>query len=115
MNTSDIIFPLEEKNDKPLIGHFIFDYKNKILYSENVSQKLTQKEADLLKLLYENKNKILTREFLLNTIWGKNDYFIGRSMDVYITRLRKYIRCDSNISISNIRSIGYKFIAKTIR
>ena len=109
MNTNDIFLTQEKEINKFQIGDFVFHYRTKILFRENNSQKLTHKEAELLKLFYDKKNKILTREFLLNNIWEKNDYFLGRSMDVYITRLRKYLSYDKRISIINIRTIGYIF------
>ena len=109
MNTIDDTLINEKEIDKCQIGHLVFYYKDKIIFRENNSLKLTCKEAELLKLFYDNENKILTREFLLNRIWGKNDYFLGRTMDVYITRLRKLLNYDSRISIINIRGIGYIF------
>ena len=92
------------------IGRYTFDFENRLLTYNNNVRKLSRKEADLLKLLFENKNNVLTREFILKTIWGNDDYFLGRSMDVFITKLRKYLKDDSSISIINIHSIGYKLI-----
>ena len=90
------------------IGIFTFDYESMKLTSEDSKQALTKKEAGLLRLLCINKNKLLTREVALKTIWGENDYFIGRSMDVFITKLRKYLREDPNISITNIHGTGFE-------
>lgn len=102
--------PLTSNKDNDIyeIGKFVFDFENMILKKGNEKQSLTRKEAALLKLLCLNKNKILTRETALKNIWGENDYFIGRSMDVFIAKLRKYLKADSNISITNIHGTGFK-------
>ncbi|MGI9158354.1 MAG: winged helix-turn-helix domain-containing protein, partial [Saprospiraceae bacterium] len=73
------------------------------------SETLTQKEADLLKLLGEHRNEVVKRSFILETIWGKDDYFLGRSLDVFISRLRKYLKDDPRIKIENIHGVGFKF------
>ena len=90
------------------IGKYIFDYENMLLNSEGNEHTLTRKEAALLKLLCIYKNKLLTRETALKSIWGDDDYFIGRSMDVFITKLRKYLKDDPSISITNVHGIGFK-------
>lgn len=90
------------------IGAFIFDFENMLLKSKDIEQNLTRKEAGLLKLLCLHKNRLLSREVALKTIWGENDYFIGRSMDVFIAKLRKYLKSDPNIQITNIHGIGFK-------
>lgn len=72
---------------------------------------LTLREAELLEFLFKNKNKILKREVILTELWGKNDYFLGRSLDVFISRLRKYFAESESIQISNIYGIGYIFKA----
>jgi DNA-binding response OmpR family regulator len=90
------------------IGKFDFDITNLLLTIGDVEKRLTRKEAALLKLLCENKNEILPREVALETVWGENDYFIGRSMDVFIAKLRKYLKLDSNVKIANIHGIGFK-------
>ncbi len=93
------------------IGKFTFDYKNrKLLGGEE--RALTKKEAELLKLLCMHKNSVLERNITLSTIWGKDDYFNGRSMDVFITKLRKYLRTDPNIEIQNVHGIGFKLTIK---
>lgn len=90
------------------LGTFVFDYENMLLKSADETQSLTRKEAGLLKLLCIHKNKLLSREVALKTIWGENDYFIGRSMDVFIAKLRKYLKSDPNIQITNIHGTGFK-------
>lgn len=68
---------------------------------------LTLKEAELLRYLIQNKNKVLTRDTILHELWGDNDYFLGRSMDVFISRIRKYLKADQNIHLETIRSVGF--------
>lgn len=93
------------------IGKLLFDYKNlTITFGEN-EKTLTQREADLLKLLIENKNNVIKREEILERVWGQNDYFLGRSMDVFISRLRKYLSDDDSLKIDNIHGVGFKLIA----
>jgi DNA-binding response OmpR family regulator len=70
---------------------------------------LTQREADLLKFLIENKNQVLKRSDILERIWGEDDYFLGRSLDVFISRLRKYLKLDASIKIENIHGVGFRF------
>ncbi|MCB0525329.1 MAG: response regulator transcription factor [Saprospiraceae bacterium] len=91
------------------IGSYSFDYKNLSLTGDGYNETLTLKEADLLKLLNEHKNQVVKRSFILETIWGKDDYFLGRSLDVFISRLRKYLSLDDRIKIENIHGVGFKF------
>ena len=91
-------------------GESSFDSKN-LIYSCNESQQtLTQMEANLLALLIENKNELIKREIILETIWGENDYFKGRSLDVFITRLRKYLKQDPSLEIRNHHGVGFSLI-----
>ena len=93
------------------IGEYLLDYKNlKIIRNED-QKVLTLKEADLLKYLIEHKNKVIKRSEILIAIWGKDDYFLGRSLDVFISRLRKYLKEDENIKITNRHGVGFIFIA----
>ena len=92
------------------IGKFDFDTLNMILKNGDNEKRLTRKESALLKLLAEYRNQILPRETALKKIWGGNDYFIGRSMDVFIAKLRKYLKYDSNISIVNVHGTGFKLL-----
>lgn len=92
------------------IGSFNFDYPNYELMNFEKKIKLTQKEADLLKFFIENKNQVLKREHILISIWGDNDYFLGRSLDVFISRLRKIFASETGIKIENIHGIGFKYI-----
>lgn len=90
------------------IGKYTFDYKNQLLRFEDEEKKLTQREALLLNLLADNKGEIVKRDFLLKEVWGTDDYFAGRSMDVFISRLRKYLAKDPSIEIINYHSVGFK-------
>ncbi len=89
------------------IGKLVFDVPNLEISSENAKYSLTRKEAGLLKLLCENENKLLSREIAQQTIWGESDYFISRSMDVFIARLRKYLKEDPDIKIKNVHGSGF--------
>ncbi len=89
------------------IGAYVFDSKLRTIVREKIQQKLSPKEADLLKLLCQTKNELLPRETALRKIWGDDGYFTARSMDVFITRLRKYLSDDPNIEIKNIHGSGF--------
>ncbi len=89
------------------IGTYVFNSKLRFISREGTKQKLSPKESDLLKLLCQNKNELLPRETALRKIWGEDGYFTARSMDVYITKLRKYLAADSNIEIKNIHGSGF--------
>jgi len=92
------------------IGQFHFDANKQLLTLESNSVKLTTKESELLKLLCNNANNVLERNFALKSIWIDDNYFNARSMDVYITKLRKYLKDDPSVEILNIHGKGYKLI-----
>jgi DNA-binding response OmpR family regulator len=94
------------------IGVYRFHPLTQILEKGDVSHKLTTKESELLRLLCSHKNEILERNYALKMIWTDDNYFNARSMDVYITKLRKYLKEDSSITILNIHGKGYKLICK---
>lgn len=96
--------------EKINIGRFVFDAKNMLLILDGKEQPLTRKEAALLKVLYDNKNDLVTRKKVLKMIWGNNDYFIGRSMDVFIARLRKYLKADPNVKILTVHGVGFRLV-----
>jgi DNA-binding response OmpR family regulator len=105
------------KNELPsviAIGKYTFDYTNHLLKSDEIERRLTKKESDVLRLLSINMNKIVLREVVLKNIWGDDDYFMGRSMDVYITKLRKFLLDDPNVTIINIPRTGFKLEVKNI-
>lgn len=89
------------------IGSYLFDSKLRYISREGIKQKLSPKESDLLKLLCQNRNELLPRNTALRKIWGEDGYFTARSMDVFITKLRKYLKDDSNIEIKNIHGSGF--------
>lgn len=99
-----------DKNTKYIIGVLSFDYSELTIRDASTEiASLTQKEADLLKFLCENPNKTLKREEILLHVWGKDDYFLGRSMDVFITKLRKHCKTDPRIELETIHGVGFKF------
>jgi DNA-binding response OmpR family regulator len=93
--------------DEYRISETILKFNTLELVCGNSKEKLTLKEAQLLKYFMLNKNKILAREDILTEIWGEDDYFLGRSMDVFISRLRKYVQNDKNIDIRTVRGTGF--------
>jgi DNA-binding response OmpR family regulator len=93
------------------IGNLHFSYTDLKLTIDQQIFNLTQKEADLLKFLCEHSNRILKREEVLLNVWGKDDYFLGRSMDVFITKLRKYFKSDPKINLETIHGVGFRFNA----
>jgi len=100
------------KDEKLSIGSLYFDPNKSILYTKDGEKKLTTKENALLTLLVRNINEVLDRQATLRAIWGDDNYFNGRSMDVYIAKLRKLLSEDPNIEIMNIHGIGFKLIIK---
>jgi DNA-binding response OmpR family regulator len=94
------------------IGKFIFNPEELTLIFDGKSRNLTLKEAELIKFFAANQNKVLSRNEILEKVWGTNDYFLGRSLDVFISRLRKYFKEDSNIKIINLHGIGFRFSVK---
>ena len=90
------------------LGEIKFDHRNMLLLHKEKEYSLTRKEAALLRLLAENKNQLVERDYALEKIWGSSDYFIGRSMDVFIAKLRKMLKIDPNIVITNVHGTGFK-------
>jgi two-component system, OmpR family, response regulator VicR len=91
-------------------GQYDFCFSQQTLKRDEQIQKLTHREAEVLKFLCERKNQIAKREDILIAIWGRDDYFLGRSMDVFVTRIRKMLSADGSIKIENIHGVGFKFI-----
>lgn len=92
------------------LSTYIFDYPNLLLLREDKQKRLTQKEADLLHYFANNKGQVVKRSAILEKLWGQDDYFMGRSLDVFISRLRKYLKEDENLRIENIHGVGFKFV-----
>jgi len=102
-----------EKTEDPdiiQIGNSRFDQRNMTLSCGDEKMELSSKESDLLALLYMHKNKTLERDFILKVVWGDEGDYVGRTLDVFISRLRKKLETDSRVKIANIRGIGYRFI-----
>tara|TARA_R110002073_G_scaffold336506_1_gene534367 strand:+ start:14032 stop:14712 length:681 start_codon:yes stop_codon:yes gene_type:complete len=99
---------LKKDNDKINIGDYTFNYTKQILQITDELIPLTHRESELLFHLYEKKNEILDRTFILKKLWGDDDFFNARSMDVFISKLRKKLVKDKNIQIINVRGFGYK-------
>jgi len=96
-----------KESDFYQIGSYLFDFKLRTLEHDNSKQKLSPKEAELLKMLCDNRNELLPRETALKKIWGDDGYFTARSMDVYLTKLRKLFADDSSVEILNIHGSGF--------
>lgn len=91
------------------IRNYTFDANNYLVYNASEKINLTQRESDLLKYFLDHKNKVLKREDILKSLWGDDDYFMGRSLDVFISRLRKIVANEPGIAIENLHGIGFKF------
>jgi DNA-binding response OmpR family regulator len=94
-----------------VLGSYVYDVSNYLLKHDSEDKKLTKKEAEILKILCENKDKVIERELVLNLVWGDDSYFNGRSLDVFITKLRKYLKADESVKITNIHGVGFKLEA----
>ncbi len=94
------------------LGNYTYHHENLELKAPEFEKTLTQKEGDLLMLLIENKNKVIRRNVILEKLWGEDDYFLGRSMDVFISRLRKNLKQDDSIKIENIHGVGFKLVSE---
>lgn len=94
------------------VGEFIFNPDELTLSINGNIRNLTLKESELIRFFVENPNKVLSRNDILQKIWGSDDYFLGRSLDVFISRLRKYFKPDANIKITNLHGIGFRFSIK---
>lgn len=100
----------DEKQSLFHIGRYDFDYTTQMITTGDTQQKLSTKEAELLRLLCLKKNEVLTREEALLNIWHDDNYFNGRSMDVFLSKIRKYLRDDPNVEIINVHGKGYKLL-----
>ena len=102
--------PFQQNPSEIKIGGYNFNSKNQTLTFGTVSEKLTHREATLLLHLVQQKNDVLDRRFILKKLWGNDDFFNARSMDVFITKLRKKLKQDASIQILNVRGFGYKLV-----
>jgi DNA-binding response OmpR family regulator len=92
------------------VGRYVFEYNRQLLLIDGLEQKLTSKESELLHLLCDNVNKVLDRREALIKIWNDDSYFNARSMDVYIVKLRKYLKDDPSVELLNVHGIGFKLV-----
>ena len=100
-----------EMKENYIIGKYKFDHKNLTLqFEKQEAMNLTAKEADILQIFCHHLGEVVSREDILKRVWGDDDYFIGRSMDVFISRLRKYLKDDERLQIVNIHGVGFKMI-----
>ena len=103
--------PDKIKGDEVSFGKFIFHLNRQLLSNEKEDRKLSYRESELLKVLYENRDKIIERKNILNLLWGNDNFFNSRNLDVYITKLRSYLKEDPSLEIITIKGIGYRFVA----
>lgn len=103
---------IDEGANEFVVGQFQFNSQNLTLSREGETKTLTQKESDVLRLLCQNQDRVLKREEILNAVWGDDDYFLGRSMDVFISKLRKYLKEDPRVQIVNYHGVGFRLEIK---
>jgi DNA-binding response OmpR family regulator len=104
------VFEAPSQEQEVMIGSYKYLPLEYQLIRDNNVRVLTQRESELLDFLIKHKNKVIKRSLILENLWGEDDYFMGRSLDVFISRLRKYLSEDPSIKIDNIHGIGFKFI-----
>ena len=103
-----------EENHQYTIGRMKFSFADLKIQDGETVIALTQREADLLNFFCQHPNKVLKREEVLLSVWGKDDYFLGRSMDVFITKLRKHFKADTSIVLETIHGIGFRLNSQTV-
>jgi len=96
--------------DAVAMGSYTFHLNQQLLKYGTEEKKLSFRESELLKLLYQNRNKIIDRRDILNLLWGNDNFFNSRNLDVYITKLRSYLKSDNQLEIITIKGIGYRFV-----
>ena len=99
----------EAKAEKIILGKYLFDFHNQSLMLGGKIKRMTGKESEILKYLSSHRNHVIKREDLLKELWGENDYFLGRSLDVFITKIRKYLKEDPGLTIENVFKVGFIF------
>jgi len=103
-STAKVVLP----NRQFVLGSYVFDLGNLTLTLEANIRKLTQREADVLQYFAEHPNQLCKREAILNSIWGDDDYFLGRSLDVFVSRLRKFLQQDQEVVLENVHGVGFR-------
>ena len=91
-------------------ARYTFYLNHQVLKNNGDERKLSFRESELLKILYENRDKIIDRRDILNLLWGNDNFFNSRNLDVYITKLRSYLKADAKLEILTIKGIGYRFV-----
>jgi DNA-binding response OmpR family regulator len=102
--------PQKASGDKLVLGRYSFQVNRQVLSSGQEERKLSFRESELLKILYENREKIIDRKDILNLLWGNDSFFNSRNLDVYITKLRSYLKDDPALEIITIKGVGYRFV-----
>ena len=102
--------PTDDNKDVVKIGRFTFHLNHQVLKNNGDEKKLSFRESELLKVLYLNRDKIIDRRDILNLLWGNDNFFNSRNLDVYITKLRSYLKGDTELEILTIKGIGYRFV-----
>ena len=92
------------------LGSFIFHAHRQLLTRAGEEKKLSFRESELLRILYDNRDRIIDRRLILNRLWGNDNFFNSRNLDVYITKLRAYLKTDSNLQIITVKGVGYRFV-----
>ena len=92
------------------LGSFIFHSHRQLLTHDSKEKKLSFRESELLRILYDNRDRIIDRSLILNRLWGNDNFFNSRNLDVYITKLRAYLKADSNLQIITVKGVGYRFV-----
>lgn len=103
---------VDDKKDVIRIGKYSFHLNHQVLKSNGDERKLSFRESELLKVLYQNRDKIIDRRDILNLLWGNDNFFNSRNLDVYITKLRGYLKSDTKLEILTIKGIGYRFVVE---
>jgi len=101
--------PHADRVEDFVLGNIVFSFVNLKISAPNETINITQREADLLKFFCEHQNKVVKREEVLINVWGKDDFFLGRSMDVFISKLRKYLKAEPGVVLETIHGIGFRF------
>ncbi len=101
-----------DKKDIVKIGKYTFHMNHQVLKNNGDERKLSFRESELLKVLYENRDRIVDRRDILNLLWGNDNFFNSRNLDVYITKLRGYLKGDTKLEIITIKGIGYRFVTE---
>lgn len=103
----------DEKKDVVKIGRYTFHLNHQLLKNNGDERKLSFRESELLRILYENRDKIIDRRDILNLLWGNDNFLNSRNLDVYITKLRGYLKADTGLEILTIKGVGYRFVVSS--